>query len=215
MVKNNLPRIGVIGAGRLGTALAKQSLSVGYEVRISNSRGPESLELLLSVLLPGAIAATIDETISKSDIVILAFPLRYYKSLTPQLFIGKIVIDAMNYWAPVEGDIAEFADATITSSEMVQQYLHDAHVIKTLNHIAYNEIEEHALPLQSKGYRAIGIAGDDRDAKLTAMAYVEALGFDGVDLGVLKNGALLQPDTRLFNARMSADSMKSQTAVRI
>lgn len=212
MSKNNLPKIGIIGAGRLGTALARQSLTAGYEVRISNSRGPESLELLLSVLLPGAIAATVDETIIKSDIVILALPLRQYKTLTPKLLAGKIVIDAMNYWAPVEGNIVEFTNAIITSSEMVQQYLPQAIVVKTLNHIAYNEIEEHALPNQTHDRRAVGMAGDDTEAKQQIMTYVDTLGLAAVDVGPLKNGAYLQPDTRLFNVRMAADVMSAQVA---
>lgn len=211
MSSNSLPRIGIIGAGRLGTALARQSLKAGYEVRISNARGPESLELLLGVLLPGAIAATVDVTVVESDIIILALPLREYKTLDPKLFNRKVVIDAMNYWAPVEGHITEFAQTQVTSSELVQAYLDTACVVKALNHVAYNELEEQASSKGALNQRAIGIAGDDDDTKQQVKSYIEHLGFAVVDVGGLKNGALLQPDTQLFNTRLSAKEMRSLT----
>lgn len=209
MTKNNLPRIGIIGAGRLGTALARQSLKVGYEVRISNSRGPESLELLLGVLLPGAIAATIDETVAQSEIIILAFPLRYFRSLKPNSFDHKIVIDAMNYWAPVEGHMTEFAQSATTSSEIVQSYLPTATVIKSLNHVAYSELEEPVGVGSLDKARAIGVAGDDAVVKKQVMTYVNQLGFTSVDVGTLKAGQILQPDTQLFNSRVTAEEMRS------
>lgn len=215
MTKNNLPKIGIIGAGRLGTALARQSLKAGYEVRISNSRGPESLELLLGVLLPGAIATTIDETVAQSEIVILAFPLRHFRSLDPRKFDHKLVIDAMNYWAPVEGHMTEFAQSSTTSSETLQSYLATASVIKSLNHVAYSELEEPVDTSNANEPRAIGVAGDDAAAKQQVMAYVNQLGFAPVDIGSLKAGQILQPDTRLFNSRVTAKEMQvfAETAV--
>jgi predicted dinucleotide-binding enzyme len=201
------PKLGIIGSGRLGTAIARQSSKVGYEVRIANSRGPESLKLMLSVLLPGVIADTVEEVVTQSDVIILAIPLNQYKTLKPELFAGKIVIDAMNYWPPTEGIIEEFMNEDITSSEYIQQYLKDAYVVKTLNHIAYNELEEHNLPAGDPKRRAMVLAGDDKDAKETVAALVNDIGFDPVDLGELKNGKKFQPDTSLFNARYVANDL--------
>jgi predicted dinucleotide-binding enzyme len=202
------PSIGIIGAGRLGTAMARQALTAGYEVRITNSRGPETLSLMLRVLLPGAQAATLEAVIKESDIIILAIPLNQYKALTPQLFAGKIVIDAMNYWPPTEGSIPEFMDENVTSSEYIQQYLLEARVVKTLNHVAYNEIEEHSLPTDHPKRRAIAIAGNNVVAKEQVEQFIDSIGFDAIDLGDLKQGSNFQPDTKLFNARLMKEEIK-------
>jgi len=204
----NKPKIGVIGSGRLGTALARQLLKAGYEVRIANSRGPESLELLLSVLLPGAIATIVDEAVIKSDIIILAIPSHQYTSLQQDAFQGKIVVDAMNYWSPTEGVIPEFADAKGGTSEFIQSYLPAAKVVKSLNHVAYNELEEHILPKGDPKRRAIALAGDDVDAKQQVSDLIDAIGFDAVDLGALSAGKKFQPDTPLFNARYTANELR-------
>src|ERR1700722_6900394 len=102
---NKKPTIGIIGAGRLGTTLARQTLKAGYNVRIANSKGPETLTLILSVLLPEVQASTVHDVIQLSDIIVFAIPLNKYKTLPPELFYNKIVIDAMNYWPPTEGRI--------------------------------------------------------------------------------------------------------------
>ncbi len=201
------PVIGIIGAGRLGTAVARASLKAGYEVVIANSRGPESLSLQLSVLLPGARALPVSAVIRDADIIVLAIPLNQYITLPADAFAGKIVIDAMNYWPPTEGDIAEFMDENVTSSEYIQQYLKGARVVKTLNHIAYNELEEHALVRGSVGRRAMAFAGDDDEAKAVVATLVDDLGFDGVDVGPLAAGRRIQPDTLLFNARYIAENI--------
>jgi len=208
-MKNN-PRLGIIGAGRLGTAIAKQSLRAGYDVKVANSRGPDSLRLMTSVLLPGAQAVTVDEVTEGSDIIILAIPLNQYVSLQPDNFTGKIVIDAMNYWPPTEGDIPEFMNEAVTSSEYIQQYLQGAKVVKTLNHTAYHELEQHSLPADQPSRRAVALVGDDEESKRVVGSLINAIGFDPVDLGMLSQGYRLQPDTPLFNARVTADEIAKQ-----
>lgn len=211
MVASSKPTIGIIGAGRLGTAVARQSLKAGYDVNIGNSRGPGSLELMLGVLLPGAVALTVKDLVQKSDIIILAMPLNKYSALDASWLAGKIVVDAMNYWPPTEGEITEFMDHRIGSSEYLQQYFKDAHLVKSLNHVAYSEIEEHSLPAGHPGRRAIALAGDDRSAKEIVGQFINALGFDAVDLGELNEGSKFQPDTAVFNARLTTDQIKSMT----
>lgn len=200
--------IGIIGAGRLGTAIARQSLAAGHTVRIANSRGPESLKLMLSVLLPNAVAAEIDVVVKESDIIVLAIPLNQYTTLSPQFFTGKVVIDAMNYWPPTEGNIPEFMDVNVSSSEYIQRYLKGAYVTKTLNHVAYNELEEHSLPSSDPKRRAVAVAGDEAGVKKQVAQFIDSLGFDVVDLGSLKEGYKFQPDTRLFNTRLSKEEIR-------
>lgn len=202
------PVIGVIGTGRLGTAVARQALKAGYQVYVANSRGPQSLELLLDVLLPGAVAAEIQEVAHESDLIILAMPLNKYHTLDPSWLAGRIVIDAMNYWPPTEGEIAEFMNPTVTSSEHLQQYFNQARIVKTLNHVAYNEIEAHSTPSGHVGRRAIALASNDRVAKKQVEQFIDTLGFDAVDVGELQRGSAFQPDTKVFNARLTREEMK-------
>jgi predicted dinucleotide-binding enzyme len=218
MKTSTKPRIGIIGAGRLGTVLARQALAAGYHVTIANSKkDPTSLRFILSVLLPDAEPATVQKVVEQSDIVILAIPLDKYNQLPADLFAQKLVIDAMNYWPLTEGYIAEFEDESSSSSEYIQGYLPQATVMKSLNHVAYNEIEEHSLPKGDPDRRAILVAGDDIDAKRQVRDFIDDLGFDSVDLGELKEGKKFQPGTKLFNTRFRAQDLgvsEADTAMR-
>ncbi|MFW8369186.1 NAD(P)-binding domain-containing protein, partial [Klebsiella pneumoniae] len=78
-------------------------------------KSPAEIALLLEIMVPGAVAATAQDVIAESDIVILALPLSKYRQLQPELLAGKIVIDAMNYWAPTDGTLAEFETGTSSS----------------------------------------------------------------------------------------------------
>jgi predicted dinucleotide-binding enzyme len=205
---SNKPIIGVIGTGRLGTAVSRQALKAGYQVYVANSRGPQSLELLLDVLLPGAKAATVKDVAQNSDLIVLAMPLNKYRTLDPSWVAGKIVIDAMNYWPPTEGEIPEFMDPLHTSSEYLQQHFDQALLVKTLNHVAYNEIEAHSTPPGHLARRAIALAGNDSDAKKQVEQFIDTLGFDAVDVGLLSRGRAFQPDTKIFNARLTHDEIK-------
>ena len=208
MTNSKKPTIGIIGAGRLGTAVATQLLKAKYQVQIANSKSPETLKLILSVLLPEAHAGTADDVIRHNDIIILAIPLHKYTALAPDLFARKIIIDAMNYWPTTEGTITAFENPNSTSSEYIQTYFPKAIVIKTLNHVAYHELNEHALPPGTPNRRAIVLAGDDGDAKEKVAQMISAIGFDPVDLGNLAQGKKFQPDTKLFNARYTVAEMK-------
>ena len=85
--------IGILGAGRVGTAIARRALAAGYEVRVASSRPPAEIALVLQFVAPGAIAASAAEVVALSDIIVLALPLSKYRSLRPEAFAGKIVVD--------------------------------------------------------------------------------------------------------------------------
>ena len=197
-------KIGIIGAGRLGTALGRGLSRAGYDVAIINAHGTESLSLQLSVVLPGVIAKTVPELTGWADVVILAVPLPRFTEINPQLLNGKIVIDAMNYWAPVDGRLPAFDAYRGSSSELVAEHLPGARVVKTFNSVAYGELIEGSQSVGSLKRRAIPLAGDDPMAKRIAVELIDAIGFDAVDLGALSRGKLFQPDTNLFNQRLSA-----------
>lgn len=159
--------------------------------------------LQLQVLLPKASAMELPDLVIWADIIVLAVPLQAYRTLPLMQMKGKIVIDAMNYWAPVDGKLPEFDAYAGSSSERVAETIPGARLVKTLNSVAYNELEEHALPPGSPDRRAIALAGDDAAAKQTVAELIDAIGFDPVDLGGLAKGRLFEPDTQLFNHRLT------------
>jgi predicted dinucleotide-binding enzyme len=202
-----MQKIGIIGAGRLGTALARGLSKAGYDVAISNSRDAASLTLQLSILLPDVSAKDTRELIDWADIVVLALPLRKFTELLGELFDSKIVVDAMNYWSPVDSKLPEFDEYANSSSQLVAQIVPNATVIKTFNSVAYGEIEEMTAGSGDMTSRAMAIAGDDQSSKAIVSRMVEALGFEPVDAGLLENGTRFEPGTTLFDARLSKDQM--------
>jgi 8-hydroxy-5-deazaflavin:NADPH oxidoreductase len=184
MSSNPIRTVGILGGGRVGTALARQALKAGYEVLVATTRPPAESELLVEVMAPGAKAVTADVAARASDLVIQALPLAKYRELDPESLSGKIVIDVMNYWAPTDGTLAEF-EGDISSSEVVQQYLRYTRLVRTLNHIGYHEVEEDALPAGDPERRAQAVAGNDARARVTVAEFLDRLGYDAVDAGVL------------------------------
>jgi predicted dinucleotide-binding enzyme len=200
--------VGILGAGRVGTAVAHQALGAGYRVLIAASGDPADIELIVDVMAPGAVAVTAAEAARRSDVVILSLPLRKYRSLDPSSMRGKVVVDTMNLWPETDGDISELA-ASASSSEMVQAFLSDARVVKTLNHIGYHELETDGTPAGTPGRRALAVAGDDRTARVIVMRVVERLGYDAVDAGPLSAGAAFSPGTPVFDGRHDRTAMTS------
>ena len=187
-------RLGIVGAGKLGTTLARAAIAAGYDVAISGSGPADEIMLTVDVLASGARAATTDEAARHADIVVLAVPTHRFRGLPRDLFAGKILIDAMNYWPPVDGDDAELAAAAHGTSVVVQERFASARVVKSLNQLGYHEVDEHLRPKGAPDRIAIGAAGDDRVAVRAVMRLIDRLGFDPVDAGPLENGVDLEPD---------------------
>jgi len=104
-------RLGIVGAGKFGTTLARTAIAAGYDVAISGSGPADDIALTVDVLAAGAQPATTDEVVRHADIIILAVPTHRFRELPRDLFAGKILIDAMNYWQPVDGDDPELTTA--------------------------------------------------------------------------------------------------------
>lgn len=190
--------IGILGAGRFGTVIARQALRAGYEVLIAASGDPAVIEHLVAREAPGARPVTAAEAVRAGDVVVLAIPLRKALALDPAMFAGAVVVDAMNHWPLVDGRIPALEVAHSTS-ELVQAHLTGARVVKTLNHLGSDELESDAAPPGSPGRRALAVAGDDEDARRLVMAFVERLGYDAVDAGPLAAGLALEPRSHIFN----------------
>jgi len=200
-------RLGIVGAGKLGTTLARAAIAAGYDVAISGSGPADGIALTLDVLAPGARAATTDEVVRHADIIVLAVPTHRFRELAGDLFAGKILVDAMNYWEPVDGDDPELADPEDGTSTIVQAHFPSARVVKSLNQLGYHELDEHHRPKGAPDRVAVGAAGDDRLAVREVMRLVDRIGFDPVDVGPLENGLALEPDGSPFAATYTADEL--------
>jgi 8-hydroxy-5-deazaflavin:NADPH oxidoreductase len=176
-------RIGMVGAGRIGQALAQAARACGDEVMIANSRGPDSLHGLASTL--GCLAGTTAQAAAFGDMLVLAIPFAVIGRLDPADFTGRIVLDANNYYPARDGRIAALDTYQTTTSSLVQQMLHGARVVKCFNAILHDDIVPDARPRGSPSRRALPIAADDALAKAAAGAMVDRLGYDFVDAGLL------------------------------
>jgi hypothetical protein len=187
-------RLGIVGAGKFGTTLARAAVAAGYDVAISGSGPADNIALTIDVLAPGAHAATTDEVVGHADVIVLAVPTHRFRELQSNLFAGKVLIDATNYWPPADGDDPELRDTPEGTSAVVQRHFPSARLVKSLNQLGYHQLEESQRPRGAPERIAIGAAGDDQLAVRTVMRLLDHLGFDAVDAGPLKSGVALEPD---------------------
>jgi predicted dinucleotide-binding enzyme len=193
-----LPRIAVLGAGHVGPVISRVALEAGYRVSIAASGDPEKIELIAQVLAPGAEPRWAADAVGEADIVVLAIPLHKFATLDSSLVAGKLVVDAMNYWPPIDGVQEMFEDRRYGSSEIVAHRLAQSTIVKTLNHIGYHELDEERRPAGSPQRRALGVASDDPRGGAVVAELIEHIGYDAVGLGRLSAGRLLEPGGPVF-----------------
>lgn len=203
--------IGILGAGKLGLALANLGAKAGYRVLIASTKPAEKIALSVSVLAPGAIAKNAAEVMAEAQTIILAIPLSKYQQLPAEALAGKLVIDAMNYWWEVDGKETEYSSIEQTSSERVQRYFSQSKVVKGFNHMGYHDIQEESLltrtAAQGTAKKAIAIAGDDQTALDQTAEIVAAFGFDPFPIGALANGIMLEPGSPFFGANQTKEGL--------
>ena len=204
--------LGIIGAGNIGSNVARAALAHGYDVVISNSRGPESLGDLVADLGARARAATAEDAARDGDLVVVAVPLKNYRSIPADAIGDKIVIDANNYYPQRDGQIADLDDESTTVSELLQAHLPDAKVVKAFNQIRADEIVTDGGEPGSPNRRALAVAGDDESAKRTVAGLLDDLGFDVVDAGPLAEGWRYQRDEPAYVVRQNAAELRANLA---
>jgi len=208
-------KIGVIGAGHIGSNAARLFVKAGNEVAIANSRGPQTLEPLVEELGDNAEAVTVEEARDFGDIVFISIPLGRISELPTNGWENKIVIDTNNYYPDRDGNIAKLDSGSTTSSEMLLQHIPGARLVKGFNTIWFEHLRSQGntdLPLDQR--RAIFIAGDDSDAKAVVARLIEDIGYAAVDTGFLHEGGLSQqPGTAIYNKELTAaEAAKVMTA---
>ncbi|MCM3504938.1 NAD(P)-binding domain-containing protein [Curtobacterium sp. ODYSSEY 48 V2] len=209
---DRMTTIGIIGAGNIGSQLARLAVQHGHDVVIANSRGPETLQDLVSELGEHARAATRDEAAAAGDIVVVTTPLAAIETIPVEPLVGKVVIDTNNYYPQRDGHIASLDEETTTTAELLQDHLRGARVVKAFNHIAATALTDEATPAGTPDRRALVVAGDDADAKRVVADLIDEFGFDVVDAGPLAEGWRIQRDTPGYVTRYTADELRAKLA---
>jgi len=204
--------IGLIGAGHIGSQIARLAIANGYNVVISNSRGPGTLSALIAELGPNARAATVAEAARSGEIVVVTIPLKAYQTVPVEPLAGKIVIDTNNYYPQRDGHIPELDNESTTTSELLQAHLPTSKVVKAFNHIYAAALTTDGQPAGTKNRRGLVVAGDDPSAKATVARLLDQFGFDTVDAGPLKEGWRIQRDTPGYGPRRTAEELRRDLA---
>ncbi|WP_105974300.1 NADPH-dependent F420 reductase [Streptomyces geranii] len=190
--------LGLIGAGNIGSALARLAVAAGLDVVLSNSRGPETLAALLAELGPQARAATMSGAADAGDLVVATIPFGAYEQLPAAALAGKTVVDTMNYYPERDDRITELDTGEQTSSTLVQRHLADSRVVKAFNNIDFVRLFSSARPTGAADRSALPVAGDDKAAKAQVVQLLDALGYDTVDIGTLADSWRSEPGTLVY-----------------
>jgi predicted dinucleotide-binding enzyme len=204
--------LGLIGAGKIGSQVARLAVTNGYDVVLSNSRGPETLAGQVAELGPRARAATPFEAATAGEIVVVTIPLKAIHSVPVEPLAGKIVIDTNNYYPSRDGQIRELDEERTTTSELLQAHLPKSKVVKAFNHIYAADLTRDGQPAGTPNRRALAIAGNDANAKAVVATLLDQFGFDTVDLGPLSESWRIQRDTPGYGPRRNAEGLKRDLA---
>ena len=204
--------IGLIGAGHIGSQLARLSVREGYDVVLSNSRGPDTLADLVRELGPHARASTPTQAAEAGDIVVVTIPLKNIGEVPVAPLEGKIVIDTNNYYPERDGHIRELDTEEATTSELLQRHLPGSNVVKAFNHIHAAALTTDGQPAGTPNRRALAIAGNDADARRVVAQLIDRFGFDVVDMGALGESWRIQRYTPGYGPRRTAEELRRDLA---
>jgi predicted dinucleotide-binding enzyme len=202
-------KIGIIGAGQIGGTLARRLTSLGHDVAIANSRGPNSLSEVAAET--GATAVTVNDAARGRDVVIVTIPEKEIPHLPPDLFKGAprslVVIDTGNYYPRHRDGRIEPIEGGMTESRWVEQQLGHP-VVKAFNSIMARSLADLGRPAGEPGRIALSIAGDDHAAKAVVLRLLDELGFDGIDAGGLDESWRQQPGTPVYCKDFDAEGVR-------
>ena len=204
--------IGIIGAGHIGSQIARKAVELGYDVVISNSRGPETLSGLVAELGPRARAATAAEAAAAGDFAVVTVPLKNYRDIPAEPLAGKIVIDTNNYYWERDGHVPALDNGEATTSGLLQEHLPESKVAKGFNHIGAAQITTDGAPVGTENRRALATASDYPEAAELVTRLYDEFGFDAVNIGLLEESWRVERDRPAYGVRQTAQELKDNLA---
>ena len=190
--------VGIIGSGMIGGTVARLSVAAGHRVVLSNSRGPETLQELVAELGPLATAATAGQAAEAGDLVVVSVPVKAFAEIPAKPLAGKPVLDTGNYYPQRDGRIVALDERSLTDTEYLAQHLRGARVVKVFNNIFFKHLQNLARPADAADRSYLPIAADDAGAKVSVVAFLDAIGYGAVDDGALVESWRQQPGTPVY-----------------
>ncbi len=204
--------IGIIGAGHIGSQIARKAIENGYDVVISNSRGPETLAGLVTELGPKARAATAVEAAEAADVAVVTIPFKAYTEVPIEPLAGKIVIDTNNYYFERDGHYDDIDQGRATPSGKLQEHLPTSKVAKAFNAILAADITGDAFPAGDPQRRALVTASDHEDAAAFVTKLYDEFGFDTVNAGPLSESWRVDRDRPAYSVRANVAELTAKLA---
>jgi 8-hydroxy-5-deazaflavin:NADPH oxidoreductase len=204
-------KIGVLGAGHIGKTLVQRLSAAGHDVKVANSRGPDTIER--DVLAAGGRAVTAPDAVADADVVILSIPLSRIPGIAPLLATvpaGTVVIDTSNYYPLRDGRIDAIEAGQVESLWVAEQL--GRPVVKAWNAIGSGSFATKGKPAGSPGRIAIPVAADGDADRRVGMALVEDTGFDAVDAGTLAQSWRQQPGAPGYCTDLTRDELRAALA---
>jgi predicted dinucleotide-binding enzyme len=196
--KGETVNIGLIGPGEIGGVIVRKLRNAGYPVKMANSKGPDSLSKLAAET--GAKAVSIEQVVQDVDVLFIAIPQKAIpklpKGLLNEAKKETTVIDVGNYY-PFRDDRIDEIENGLTDSAWVEKQI-GRPVIKALNSIVSNSLEEAGRPAGSRDRVALAISGDNPKAKEVVAKLIDRMGFDSVDAGTIAESWRQQPGSPVY-----------------
>lgn len=196
--------LGIIGAGKLGTTIGRAAADAGWQVLMHDTAA--MAEMIVETMVPDAHLVPLAELVDRSDIVMLAVPFGLSGQLDYPLLSGKIVLDPMNHWPAVDGDVPALAGWTSSTTELLATRNPAMRLVKSLNHLGYHDYTGDARSGEVPHRRAVAVASDDQAAGQRVAQLVDDIGFDPV-LVPLNRSKLLEPGGPVFGVWLDAPSL--------
>jgi predicted dinucleotide-binding enzyme len=203
---------GIIGAGNIGSQLARAVIALGNDVVIANSRGPETLAALIDDLGPSARAATAAEAGAAGDVVIVTVPFGRYREIPVEPLADKIVLDTNNYYWERDGRFDDIDRGEATSSGLLQEHLPKSKVVKAFNHIAARDITTDGAAPGTPNRRALAVSSDHPEAVAFVTDLYDKIGFDAVDTSPLSESWRVERDRPAYVVRQNKAELEANLA---
>jgi len=206
--------IGIIGAGHVGSTLARSFVRAGHDVALANSRAPETLHDLETSLGKHAHAMSAREAADYGEMVVLAVPFGHFRELPADGLGGKTIVDVENYLPGRDGHIAALDEGWTTSSELVREHLRGGRVVKAFNAMRWDHLRDYGHEAGALERYGIPLSGDDAAAKREVADIIEQMGFEPVNAGSLADGGRKhQPGSDVYAADLWAEEMHARIGV--